>query len=225
MTCLQHHSGQRLVTASHSTRKVSGSSKNHLTGFFVFGDGEGRVVQSESHLEFDYALCLAAHPDTADLHEQVPFEWCDPDGKLRKHYFDFVVTRVDGKRIAYTVKPLVGCRGKFAETIPHIAQQARKSRLFEDVRLLTDADLDQVSLFNAKLLHACRAMHPEHDTVASAVVRNMQGVTSIGDLVTETGLFGDGFRALVRLIRSGHLRLRDHEAITYGAAIYKAKPL
>lgn len=225
MTCLQHHSGQRLVTASHSTRKVSGSSKNHLTGFFVFGDGEGRVVQSESHLEFNYALCLAAHPDTADLHEQVPFEWCDPDGKLRNHYFDFVVTRADGKRIAYTVKPLVGCRGKFAETIPHIAQQARKSKRYEDVRLLMDADLDPVSLFNAKLLHACRAPCPEYDAVATTVVRAMQGVTTIGALVTEIGLYGAGFRALVRLIRSRHLRLRDHGAITYGAAIYKAKPL
>jgi hypothetical protein len=225
MTCLQHQSGQRLAQASHSTRRVSGSSKNHLSGFFVFGDDEGRVVQAESHLEFNYALCLAAHPDTADLHEQVLFEWCDPDGKLRNHYFDFVVTRTDGKHVAYTVKPLVGCRGKFAETIPHIAQQARRSRLYEDVRLLTDADLDKVSLFNAKLLHACRTPFPEHDAATTTVVRTMRGVTTIGALVAETGLFGDGFRAVVRLIRSRHLRLRDHEAITYGAAIYKAKPL
>ncbi|QCO54444.1 hypothetical protein EOK75_00575 [Pseudorhodobacter turbinis] len=223
MTHPQENYGQRPVQPSHSKRNLSGASRNHLTGLFVFGDGDGRVVGSESHLEFNFALCLAAHPDTADLHEQVPFEWRDLEGKAHKHYFDFVVSCVGGKRVAYTVKPVVGLKGTFAETMPHIAQQARESGHFSDVRLLTDADLDQVSLFNAKLLHACRAAQPEHDLAALRVVQNMTGVTTLGALVAETGLQGNGFRAMVRLLRSGHLKLRDHEHISYEAAIYKAK--
>jgi hypothetical protein len=216
--------GQRLVLPSLSPRNLSGASKNHLTGFFVFGDGKGvdRVVGTESHLEFNYGLCLAAHHDTVDLQEQVLFEWRDSAGDLRDHFFDFVVTRSDGSKLAYTVKPMVWNRGEFAEDMPHIAEQARESGRFTDVRRLSDTDLDQVSLFNAKLLHACRAEVPDHDAVARSVVRDMSGEVTLRMLVELTGLKGDGFRALVRLIRSRHLRLRNHEHISYDAALFKA---
>lgn len=223
MTHLLEDHGQRLVQLSVSKRNLSGASKNHLTGFFVFGDGDGRIVGSESHLEFNFALCLAARSDTADLHEQVLFNWKDLKGEVHKHYFDFVVTQTDGSRVAYTVKPLVWLNGEFAETIPEIAHQARKSGQFTDVRLLTDEDLDRVSLFNAELLHACRNAVIEHDEVAKSVLRKMISVTTLGALVAETRLEGNGFRALVRLIRSRHLKLRAHEHISYDAAVYKAK--
>jgi hypothetical protein len=215
---------QPLVLPSLSPRNLSGASKNHLTGFFVISDGMGlgRVVGAESHFEFNFGLCLATHPDTSDLQEQVRFEWRDTDGDLHDHFFDFVVTCTDGARIAYTVKPLVWNRGTFADNIPHIAQQARASGQFSDVRLLSDADLDQVSLFNAKLLHACRAVVPDHDATSMIVVRNMDGMATMRTLVEQTGLKGDGFRAMVRLIRSRHLRLRNHEHISYDALLYKA---
>lgn len=216
--------GQRLVLPSLSPRNLSGASKNHLTGFIVFRDDKGvdRVVETESHFEFNFGLCLAAHPDTAYLQEQVLFVWRDPLGDLRDHFFDFVVTRSDGSKLAYTVKPMVWNRGEFAEDMPHIAEQARESGRFTDVRLLSDTDLDQVSLFNAKLLHACRAEVPDHDAVARSVVRDMSGEVTLRMLVELTGLAGDGFRALVRLIRSRHLRLRNHEHISYDAALFKA---
>ncbi len=223
MTHLLEDHGQRLVQLSHSKRNLSGASKNHLTGFLVFGDGDGRIVGSESHLEFNFALCLAARPDTADLHEQVLFKWNNLEGEVRDHYFDFVVTQVDGSRVAYTVKPLAWLKGEFAETIPQIAFQARKSGQFTDVRLLTDEDLDRVSLFNAELLHACRTAVIEHDEVARHVLSNMTGITTLGALVAETRLEGNGFRALVRLIRSRHLKLRAHEHISYNASVYKTK--
>ncbi len=184
MTNPPKNHGQRLILPSLSPRNLSKASKNHLTGFFVLGDGQGvdRVVGTESHLEFNYGMCLAAHPDTLDLQEQVLFEWRDPAGDLRDHFFDFVVTRTDGSKLAYTVKPMVWNRDAFAENMPHIAEQARASRRFSDVRLLSDTDLDRVSLFNAKLLHACRAEVPDHDAVARSVVRDMSGeVTSGGE--------------------------------------------
>lgn len=224
MTNSPKNYGQRLVLPSLSPRNLSGASKNHLTGFIVFRDGKGvdRVVETESHFEFNFSLCLAAHPDTAYLQEQVLFVWRGPLGDLRDHFFDFVVTRSDGSKLAYTVKPMVWNRGEFAEDMPHIAEQARASGRFSDVRLLSDTDLDRVSLFNAKLLHACRAGVPAHDAVARSVVQGMAGVVALRVLVEQTGLAGDGFRALVRLIRSGHLRLRNHEHISYEAALFKA---
>lgn len=84
--------GQRNVLPTLASRNVSKASKRHLSGFFAFGEGAGRIVGSESHLEFNVAFCLSAYPDTADLHEQVPFGWQDETGKGRTHTFDFVVT-------------------------------------------------------------------------------------------------------------------------------------
>ncbi len=141
--------GLRNVKSTAAARNISKASKKHMSGFFVFGDGEGRIVGSESHLEFNVALCLSAHSDTCDLHEQVPFGWQDADGKQRTHYFDFVVTKADGKRIAYSVKPLALFRGTFAETIPQIAEQAKNSGHYADVGLFTEEDLDPAMLFNA----------------------------------------------------------------------------
>lgn len=228
MTTPPENKRQPLVLPSLSPRNLSGASKHHLTGFFVIGDGLGmgmgldRVVGAQSHFEFNFGHCLATHPDTLDLHEQVQFEWRNTDGNLHNHFFDFVVVRTDRQRIAYTVKPLFWNRGRFADDIPHIAQQARASGEFSDVRLLSDADLDHVSLFNAKLLHACRAVVPDHDATSMIVVRNMDGIATMRTLVEQTGLKGDGFRAMVRLIRSRHLRLRNHEHISYDAQLFKA---
>lgn len=112
-------------------------------------------------------------------------------------------------------------RGSFAETIPQIADQAKRSGQYADVRLFTDQELDAAMLFNAKLLHACRAPIAEHDAVAREVVRNMTGIATVEQLVAETGLLGDGFRAIVRLIRDRTLRLRRHEHISYAAAVYR----
>lgn len=216
-------SGLRTVRPSLSKRNVWGSSKSHLTGLIVHGENEGRIVGAESHLEFNVALCLSTHPDTADLVEQVEFDWRDEQGGIHTHYFDFAVTQHDGQRIAYTVKPIFRCCGSFAETIPYIADQAKASGEFDDVRLFTDEDLDPIMLFNAKLLHACREAISDVDLLVQEVVRSISQPVSLGELVTTIGLKGDGFRALVRLIRTQHLRLRNHEHISYSAMVYKGK--
>lgn len=213
--------GLRNVQQTLAARNVSAASKGHLSGFFVFGEDAGRIVGAESHLELNVAFCLSAHSDTADLREQVPFGWQDATGKARTHYFDFVVTTRDGELIAYSVKPLALFTGRFAETIRQVAQQAKSSGQYADVRLFTDKDLDAAMLFNAKLLHACRAPIADHDALARQVARNLTGVTTLEQLVVETGLGGDGFRAVVRLIRDRTLRLRRHERISYAAEIYK----
>lgn len=64
-----------------SARNVWGASRSHMSGLIVHGDGQGRIVGAESHLEFSLALCLSAHPDTRDIEEQVPCESRDEAGK------------------------------------------------------------------------------------------------------------------------------------------------
>lgn len=215
---------------STAQRSVALSSKGHFCGHVVIGDGSGRgaisgaparVVQVESHLELCWCLCLSLRLDIAALHEQVGFDWSDEGGVCHTHYFDLVVTRTDGTRIACAIRPAARTGGRFGRQMPRIASQVRASRFADDVRLLTDRDLDPVELHNAWLLHGIRAGDPPADAAAAQVLAGMSRTSTLADLTARTGLGAAGFRALLRLVRSGHLRLFRAERITSNTIVYK----
>ncbi|SFY45897.1 hypothetical protein SAMN04244548_05403 [Paracoccus pantotrophus] len=219
---------------STAQRDVALSSKGHFCGHVVIGDGSGRgaasgaparVVQVESYLELSWGLCLSLRPDIADLREQVEFFWLNEQGEYHPHYFDLFVTRTDGTRIACAVRPVAKTGGSFGREMPQIAAQARHSRFADDVRLLTDADLDPVELHNAWLLHDVRAPDPVADEAAARVLADMSGTASFADLTARTGCGATGFRALLRLVRSGQLRPLHNERITSATLAYKRSNL
>ncbi|WP_199258261.1 hypothetical protein [Paracoccus binzhouensis] len=218
--------GLDLHLPSRAERKIARFSKGHFTGRIVTGDAEGhsagRLVMVESHLEFCWCLVLLARSATTDLREQAAFDWQDRDGEVHTHYFDFLVTERDGKRIAYAVRPALRTGGRFGATMPRIAHQARQRGFVHDVRLLTDDDLDQVDLFNGKLMHGMRQPQPDADIAAERMISEMTGIAVIEDLVRRIGMGADGYRAVVRLIRRQRLRLLDHVRIDYQAAVYAA---
>ncbi|WP_411353092.1 hypothetical protein PNH50_18910 (plasmid) [Leisingera aquaemixtae] len=216
-----YQGGRRLPSASLADRDVPAASKGHFTGQIILGNGPGRVVQLESHHELLVCICLAARPETDEVFEQVAFEWHDEDGILRTHYFDFVVLQTDGAAVAYSVRPSDGVSGKFVEEMCQISDQARNSGFVADVRLVTEEDLDPVELFNAELLHSIREEDPEADEAARTTVREMQGIQTLETLRDRTGRGAMGFRALIRLIRSRHLQLVEHERISLHAHVYK----
>lgn len=219
---------------SSAQRSVALSSKAHFCGHLVIGDGSGRgtasgaparVVQVESHLELCWCLCLSLRSDIADLREQAGFDWFDEHGEYRTHYFDLFITRTDGTRIACAIRPVARTGGRFGRQMPRIADQARSSRFADDVRLLTDADLDPVELHNAWLLHGVRAGDPPADAAAAQVLSEMIGTASLADLSARTGCGAAGFRALLRLVRSGQLRPLHNERITSATVAYKRSNL
>ncbi|HRM75246.1 MAG TPA: TniQ family protein, partial [Paracoccus sp. (in: a-proteobacteria)] len=91
----------------------------------MVGPWPGRVLYIESHLQLDWAHCLAAHPKTLTLREQVAFDWRNGSGKSWPHYFDLFVEQTDGRRIASPVKPEARLTDKFMGEINSIARQAR----------------------------------------------------------------------------------------------------
>ena len=116
--------GITLPAPSRAARNGPTASKGHFTGHLVAGDGSGRAIQVESHLEMKTALVLLARPDVVDLEEQVPFEWADEHGELRTHFFDFRASLQGGARIAIVVKPRRRLEsGRFFDTIQAIASQ------------------------------------------------------------------------------------------------------
>ena len=114
----------KLAAQSTAQRKINRHSREHATGQLVFGPGAGRVVHLESHLEMCWCLTLMAQSKTVDLHEQVKFDWVNEDGELRPQWFDFVVTELDGSRIAYSVKPQARVSERFLNEMSYIAGQA-----------------------------------------------------------------------------------------------------
>ena len=213
----------RLPQPSSAMRAVSLKSPFHFNGQTVIGDGAGRLVVTDSHLEMNWLLVLISRADTADLHEQVAFKWCDTHGKSRVHYFDFVVDHTDGSRVAYAVRPAARTGGKFRAAMPQIAKQARTSHLYRDVRLLTDRMLNPIELANAWLLHGMRIPDFEADVAASAVLSSMTGIKTLQYLSDRIGLGGQGYRALIRFIRSHHLRPVKLERIDLLTEVFKGK--
>ena len=89
-----------------------------------------------------------------------------------------------------------------------------KKRFADDVRLLTDADIDEVELHNAKIIAAVRDPDPEADAIARNGVAAITGAMTLRDLTIATGLEARGYRALLRLIREGHLEPARRERMT-----------
>lgn len=214
---------------SSAERDVALSSTAHFCGHVVIGGGTGdgvfsmpaRIVQIESHLELCWTLCLSVRPDVVDLREQVAFEWFDEHGEVFTHYFDLVITLLDGTRLACTVRPVALAREHFRQKIAWIAHQVRLSGFAVDVRLLTDQDLNPVELDNAWLLHAVRVPDMKSDSRAAQVLADMSGCVSLAKLTQDVGRGAAGFRALLRLVRSGHLRLLSPERVTSTSMVYK----
>jgi len=196
--------------------------REHFTGHFHTGDDESRALDFWSYTEFQWGLVIQARPGVVDLANQIPFQWRDADGKMRTHNFDFVAYMDDGTRTAIMVK--AACRMKSADLrkrITAISSQARGT--FADrVVTMTENHIDRVELFNAELLHEMRRPDPVPDAAVRRAIRDLVGAARVGDLVDHIGLGADGFRAIVRLVRSRELVLAERARLTHDALVRRA---
>lgn len=199
--------------------KMGMGGRKHFTGSLIHGEDEGEVANVQSHIEMLTALVAIARYDVVRLENQIPFKWVAADGSSHTHKFDFRVTLRDGRRIALVVK-----HSSEAETLNFkvetecIASQVT-SEVADKVRVVTEKDLDPVDVHNAELIYAVRLPDPPADAAARRAIQGLIGAAKIGDLVAETGHGGQGFRAVVRLLRTHELRLVGHERITYEALV------
>ena len=218
-----HSGGIRLPEVSRGDRKTQVGSTQHFTGGGVFGDGSGVRVGTESNLEKKGLLLLSARPTTLDVVEQVAFEWYDEHGEYHTHYMDLVAKQTDDRVVGYAVRPSQRAGHKYTSKLARIKQQAIRVGVVNDFRLFTEQDVCPVELFNAELIHAVRRPDFFADPVLRDVAGKSVGVTTIGDLVDRSGLDGMGFRATVRLIKSGHLQMVRHERIQRSSEVFRAR--
>lgn len=217
--------GIRLPEFSAGDRATQVGSKFHFTGGMVLGDGPGRRMGQDSHMERQATLIIHARRETANLVEQVHFAWVNGEKESVSHWIDLVQTRVDGMVIGYAVRPLARVSDDYLLKLARIKEQAISQGVLDDLRLFTEEDVCPVEWHNACQFLAVRRPDCFADPVAADVVSQMMGVTTVEDLVAATGLAGMGFRAMVRLIRSGHLEMIRHERISHNSQVFKAKEL
>lgn len=209
-------SGIVLAAASRAERNVQGASSAHCTGYSVLGEGEGIRFQGESLTEVNHFYVLNMMKNVVEMREQVRFFFGWNPKKQKQHVFDVVATLACGQCIAFAIKPehrLLS--GKFEAVMQEVAWWAYKTDFADDVRILTEADLDPVELHNAKVLAAVRGIDPEADAVATVALQALPegGGLSLQELTLATGMGARGYRALIRLLRKSQARLQNRERI------------
>lgn len=225
--CEDETSGIVLPLSSQAERNVQGASSAHCTVHSVLGDGQGVRFQGESYLENNLFCLLNTAANIVEMREQVRFffGW-DPE-KQEQHVFDVVVTLDNGERIAFAIKPEVRLvSGKFEAKMQEVAWWVYQQGFADDVRILTEADLDPVELYNAKVVAAVREFDPDGHAAAEAALGAMPagGGLSLRELTLATGMGARGYRALIRLLRTGEARLQKRERIGPQAVIVSAVP-
>jgi hypothetical protein len=162
-------------------------------------------------------------PDVVDLVEQTPAViYVDSDGRTRKHTFDFLATMVDGSKIAIEVKPAAKVeKYGWRERLRRIADQMDGLA----VVLVTEANLLRDAVHNATLLHfARRDANAEHDEQIRQTARDLHGAVTIAELLTRSGLHGNGFRAVVRLLGAGELTAHGPGRISPSTLVSRVTP-
>ncbi|WP_417269928.1 hypothetical protein [Celeribacter sp.] len=222
-------SGIILATPSQAVRDVPAASSAHCTAHSVLGDGDGVRMQHESHLEIDSSYVLNSVRNVANMQEQVIFHFGWDRKKLKKHIFDVVVTLISGERIAFAVKPEVRLyssnKQSFVEHMQVVTWWAYETNFVDEVRILTEVDLDPITLYNAKVMAAVRAVDIDADNAAQHALRSLPvgGGSSLRELTSAIGLGARGYRALIRLLRTGEARLQAKERISPDAVIVNAR--
>ncbi|MCJ2042235.1 Tn7 transposase TnsA N-terminal domain-containing protein [Methylobacterium sp. J-059] len=197
------------------------TSKGHVRGRTLTHEPTPRRVFVESYGELSAVHTLMARPDVVHLREQAePVDYIDDFGVHRRHFFDFIVTLANGDKVAVAYRPHErAVRKDFASKLRLIAAQMNPS-IADRVVHMSERHLPKEIVRDATLLRAVRRDNrPEDDAVVAAIVGTLLGVTTVGDLVRASGLKGRAFRAIVRLIGDGILKIVGTRGITYATRI------
>ncbi len=207
---------------SLATRKISRKSTGSGRAVVV-GGLDHREIHCESLLEANVlATLLADKWRVRDVHEQPGVvRYVDIEGRDRAHYFDFLATMSDGRKIAIAVKP----EERSAHLEANFNLIIRYAGPFADAYLLvTDNSLTEHSVYNAWLILAARRdPNPDADIAVRAIAEQLHGQIAIEDLVDACKIGAPAFHAIVRLIDNGELRLSASGRIDYGAHVERCE--
>lgn len=171
-----------------------------------------RMVWFESGLESSWLQVLMAHPDVHEIREQQLLEIPLGQGRVKDHYFDFVVVWKDGSISACAVK----YRKDANELEPLLAAAAREigDMFADDYRIFSEDGINRTMLWNASWVIRCGKDHDYEAQAALAGVLARYGRSV--RVVDCDALLGDGqrgSRAAIALVKTGKLVIPEGERL------------
>ncbi|MGJ8545242.1 MAG: hypothetical protein ACSHWZ_07335 [Sulfitobacter sp.] len=213
--------------SSRAMHPIPKSSHGHFVVQMNLHDSDddpGRISLCGSLGEYRTRMIALAEPDTVDVIEQVgPLHWTDKEHVRHDHFLDHVVYKKDGRRLGLTDKPYLRVTKEFEDEIGQVCDDGQRLDVIDDLFLVTEFARDPVKLHNAELFRGCRDADPEVDIIAQTVAFDLIAETPIQNLVDEINRGPRGFRAVVRLIWSGVLKLQNNEKITHQTVVLRAE--
>ncbi|MEX6506039.1 hypothetical protein [Jiella sp. M17.18] len=180
-------------------------------------------IRFMSRLESEQIVSLSVRAEIERLKEQVPSVWYDADGRSRTHWFDLVTETRDGIRIAQAVKYEVDILRSGLEAVllrlsraaSDPANLGAAGRPFADeYRILDEHSVCGVVVDNAELIQRFLGDR-DHEAVAAvrAWLSEAPAEFPLHAAKKAAELGFRGMRALVALLASGEVVLREHERI------------
>lgn len=150
------------------------------------------------------AIWLLTRPDAREVREQQKVVYrCS--GRERSHYFDFVLTRLSGRRTAYAVKYRGDVDDELRETLRLVAEQVG-DRFADEYRIITENDLTRTQIENARDILSCGSdFDAEGCALVAEALATQPSRVRLGALGSATGLGERGYRAAVSLVQTGAL--------------------
>jgi hypothetical protein len=212
---------------SRAQHQIPKSAHGHFVIQMVIHDSDedpGQISKCGSMGEYQTRMIALAETDTLDVIEQVgPLHHQDGTNEIREHYLDHLVIKDGGKRFGLTDKPTAVVTEDFQGEIVQVREDGRQKNLFNELYLVTEFARDPITLFNAELIRGCRDEEADVDAIAFTVVADVTSKVKLEELVCQVNRGPRGFRALVRLIGSGHLILRKHEKISRESVVVRGR--
>lgn len=205
---------------SRATRSIPGSSPQNYRGSII--DHERNVeLTFESGLERNGLWLWLASPDIAEIQEQpAAVEYFDDDGVFHQHVFDFLAITHDGVRALVDVKPAALVERSNILVVQQLIREQYGTSLADRFLLRTEHHMHPDDVRDAKaILRAGRMQNPDADAAVSRLVQSTSGWLLIDDLVNASGLKGEGYNAVLRLIRARLLKTTAKQPISYDAHV------
>lgn len=166
------------------------------------------AIWFESALEQDVLYVLVASPHVREVREQQLIRYRGSNGGAPQYHSDFQVHWWNGVISTVEVKYEEDSKRK---AVPTKIGEIGRSAFFgmtDDYRVVTQLDLDAVTIANARAIVACALDDdPEGLEAARRALPRMPESFSLGDVADASGLGFRGYRAAVALLQSGALSL------------------
>jgi hypothetical protein len=200
------------IDASVADRKPKPKKRGSRIGFIV-DPFRRRAVWFESRLEEDWATVLIARPDVKAIREQQVVSYSDGP-VTRRHFFDYVVTWLDGSRTAYAVKYTADSDRQGLRRVLELVAAGNGDAFADEYGILTEKGIDEVSIRNGRYVIECSADFDEEGRgLVRSTLAHCAARISLADIGSVTGLGTRGRRAAVSLIQDGCLEVAPGESL------------